>query len=107
TLAVLSPDFLKSAYTQPEWAAAFAQDPTGRKSVLVPVRVRECELTGLLSQIVYINLVGLSEKAAIDALLLGIKNERITFQSSMLSRCVFRTGHYYFATFSQYYPTLN
>jgi hypothetical protein len=77
TLAVLSPDFLKSIYTQPEWAAAFAQDPTGKKGTLVPVRVRECDLTGLLNQIVYINLVGLSEKSATDALLQGIKNERV------------------------------
>src|SRR5215468_7914028 len=48
TLAVLSPDFLTSAFTQPEWAAAFAQDPTGEKGVLVPVRVRTCNPEGLL-----------------------------------------------------------
>ena len=77
TIAILSPDFLKSANTQPEWAAAFAQDPTGKKSILVPVRVRECELTGLLSQIVYIDLVGHNEKDAIDTLMVGIKNERV------------------------------
>jgi uncharacterized protein YndB with AHSA1/START domain len=29
TIAVVSPHYLKSLYTQPEWAAAFAQDPTG------------------------------------------------------------------------------
>ncbi len=29
TIAVLSPDFLKSEFTAPEWAAAFAQDPRG------------------------------------------------------------------------------
>ena len=42
TIAVLSPDFLASSFTQPEWAAAFAQDPTGAKGLLLPVRVREC-----------------------------------------------------------------
>jgi hypothetical protein len=45
TIAVLSPDFLTSAYTAPEWAAAFAQDPTGAKRKLVPVRVRDCKPT--------------------------------------------------------------
>ena len=77
TIAVLSPDFLKSLYTQPEWAAAFAQDPNGEKGTLIPVRVRTCKLTGLLNQIVYINLVGLDEKAAAAALLQGIKSERV------------------------------
>ena len=76
TIAVLSPDFLKSGFTQPEWAAAFAKDPTGAKNSLLPVRVRECELEGLLGQIVYIDLVGLNEKDAIDTLLKGIQRGR-------------------------------
>ena len=29
TIAVLSPQFLSSRFTQPEWAAAFRRDPTG------------------------------------------------------------------------------
>ena len=29
TIAVLSPNYLDALYTQPEWAAAFVQDPTG------------------------------------------------------------------------------
>ena len=57
TLAVLSPDFLASAFTQPEWAAAFVQDPTGEKGILVPVRVRACDPQGLLRAITYIDLV--------------------------------------------------
>ena len=36
TIAVLSPDFLAAEFTQPEWAAAFAKDPTGEKGLLVP-----------------------------------------------------------------------
>ena len=77
TIAVLSPDFLKSMFTQPEWAAAFAKDPTGMKSSLLPVRVRDCTLDGLLSQIVYIDLVGLSENDSSDALLKGIQIGRV------------------------------
>ena len=49
TIAVLSPDYLASEFTSGEWAAAFAQDPTGKKSKLLPVRVRECEPTGISS----------------------------------------------------------
>jgi tetratricopeptide (TPR) repeat protein len=76
TVAVLSPDYLTSRFTQPEWAAAFAQDPTGKKGTLVPVRVRECDLKGLLPQIIYIDLVGLDEEAAKQALLDGVRRGR-------------------------------
>jgi len=76
TIAVLSPYYLSARFTHPEWAAAFAQDPTGEKGTLVPVRVRECELKGLLPQIVYIDLVGLDEVSAWEELLAGVSRER-------------------------------
>ncbi|MHB8068046.1 MAG: FxSxx-COOH system tetratricopeptide repeat protein [Desulfobaccales bacterium] len=76
TLAVLSPDYLTSQFTQPEWAAAFAQDPTGAKGILVPVRVRELDLEGLLGQIIYLNLIGLDEEASRNALISGIEQRR-------------------------------
>jgi hypothetical protein len=76
TIAILSPDYLKALYTKPEWAAAFAQDPTGKDRKLIPIRVREGELSGLLAQIVYIDLVGVNETAARYNLLAGIKSGR-------------------------------
>lgn len=76
TIAVLSPDYLASIFTQPEWNAAFASDPTGERGILLPIRVRNCELTGLLPQIVYIDLVGLSAEEANEALLNGVKRSR-------------------------------
>jgi len=76
TLAVLSPDYLTSLYTQPEWAAAFVQDPTGLKGTLLPVRVRPCELSGLLTPLVYIDLVDLDETEAATTLLAGVQRTR-------------------------------
>src|ERR687886_801898 len=76
TIAVLSPNYLSARFTQPEWAAAFAQDPTGEHGRLLPVRVREVALTGLLPQMVYIDLVDLDEAAAQAALLAGISRTR-------------------------------
>ena len=76
TVAVSSPDYLKALYTQPEWAAAFVHDPTGKQRKLLPVRVRECELKGLLAPIVYVDLVGLDEDAAKQALLERVSRER-------------------------------
>ncbi|MEA3344970.1 MAG: FxSxx-COOH system tetratricopeptide repeat protein [Chloroflexota bacterium] len=76
TIAVLSPNYLGARFTQAEWAAAFAKDPTGGKGTLLPVRVHECDLEGLLPQIIYVDLVGLDESAARDALLAGVHRGR-------------------------------
>jgi hypothetical protein len=66
TIAILSPEYLAALNTQPAWAAAFAAD------LLVPVRVRPCEPSGLLRPIVYIDLVGQEEPAAKEVLLAGV-----------------------------------
>jgi len=63
TIAVLSQHYLEGKFTHPEWAAAFAQDPMGEKRLLLPIRVGECTLTGLLASIVYVDLVGVEESA--------------------------------------------
>src|SRR5947209_11111711 len=34
TIAVLSPNYLRADFTQPEWAAAFRRDPQGTKGIL-------------------------------------------------------------------------
>jgi tetratricopeptide (TPR) repeat protein len=76
TIAVLSPDYLTSSFTQPEWAAAFARDPTGEKALLLPVRVRDCDLKGLLPQVIYLDILGLEETAARNRLLKGVSKGR-------------------------------
>ena len=76
TIAVLSPNFLKSQYTAPEWAAAFAQDPSALQRKLVPVRVQPCEPDGLLAQLVYIDLTNRDETVAATELLNGIRSGR-------------------------------
>jgi tetratricopeptide (TPR) repeat protein len=69
TIAVLSEDYLKSAFTQPEWAAAFAQGPQGQKGTLILVRVQPCKLSGLLASIIYVDLLNLDADAAQETLL--------------------------------------
>lgn len=78
TIAVLSPDYLKSTFAQPEWAAAFHDDPSGMLGKLLPIHVQECrkELRGLLGPIVYIDLVGVNEDEARRRLLNGVKRGR-------------------------------
>lgn len=72
TLAVLSPDYLRSLYAMAEWAAAFAADPDGSQRKLVPVLVREATLDGLVAPIVYIKLAGLQEAAARETIISGL-----------------------------------
>ena len=69
TIAVLSPDFLAAEFTQPEWMAAFRQDPKGDKGLLIPIRVQECEPPGLLASLAYIDVFGLEEEEALQRLL--------------------------------------
>jgi hypothetical protein len=76
TIVLLSPDYLAAHFTQPEWAAAFVQDPTSQQGRLLPVRIRECTLTGMLRSIVYIDLVGLDEAVARETLLAGVLQGR-------------------------------
>ncbi|ACL60938.1 toll/interleukin-1 receptor domain-containing protein [Methylobacterium nodulans] len=77
TIAVLSPDYLASRFTAPEWAARFAQDATSEHDLLLPVRVRPCNLEGLLAQIVYVDLVGCSEEEARRKLLQRVEGIRL------------------------------
>lgn len=72
-IAVLSPDYLKARFPQPEWAAAFAGDPEGARRALIPVMVRECEPDGLLSQVVQIRIHNIQDPdAAARAILDGV-----------------------------------
>ena len=76
TIAVLSPDYLKSDFTLSEWAAAFSTDPAARQKRLLPIRVRDCDPTGILSSIVYLDLVDLPAEEAKETLLSGIRRGR-------------------------------
>ncbi len=73
TIAVLSPEYLESAFAQPEWAAKFAEDPKNENHKLLIARVAECVPTGLLKAIVYIDLVGKNQEQARKILLSEIK----------------------------------
>ena len=70
------PPYLSALYTQPEWAAAFANDPTGQDRKLIPVRVQDCKIDGLWKAIVYIDLVDQLEKEAAHLLLTGMSDHR-------------------------------
>ncbi len=77
TIVVLSNEYLKKGFTTSEWTAAFAMDPIGQSRILIPVRVDNVKPKGLLSTIVYIDLLNITdEKIAAKKLLKGVLKGR-------------------------------
>jgi TIR domain/NB-ARC domain len=72
TIAVLSPAYFASKFSEAEWRAAFAKDPTGEQRLLVPVRVQDFTPPGLLASLVYVDLVDVDEATARQRLLAGV-----------------------------------
>jgi hypothetical protein len=70
TLAVLSPAYFTSQFSEAEWRVAFADDPSGEQRRLIPVRVIDFKPAGLLATRIYIDLVGKDRQAARTALYL-------------------------------------
>ena len=64
----------------------FANDPKGKGRRLIPVRVQEVDVEGLLGQIVYIDLVGKDEKAAKAELLGKLRGTAVSRCGSQSSR---------------------
>ena len=76
TIAVLSPAYLRSQFGEAEWRTAFAQDPTGEKRLLIPVRVQPCDPPGLLATRVYVDLGDAVEAVARKKLLAAVDQDR-------------------------------
>ncbi len=64
-VALLSPEYLRSDHCQAEWQNAIASDPLNTKSLLVLLRVAECEPVGLLSSLAYWDLVPIRDNPAL------------------------------------------
>jgi tetratricopeptide (TPR) repeat protein len=74
TVMVLSENYLNALYTQPKWAAAFAQDPTSTQRKLLPIRVAPCQPQGMLRPLGYVDLVDKSETEAEPLLLKALQD---------------------------------
>ena len=75
-VAVLSPSYLASVHGEAEWRAFYAQDPSGERRLLLPVRVEEVEPPGLLTTRIYVDLVGRDATSARAALLAAARGAR-------------------------------
>jgi len=76
TIAVLSQNYLDSESCQAELFATFVKDPNGAKRSLIPVRVSKVkqESLGLFASRIYIDMVGITDEAKSEKLLLDKLN---------------------------------
>jgi diguanylate cyclase (GGDEF)-like protein len=61
---VLSRASLEAEFVRLEWASFLERDPTGEKSLLLPIRVDECQPDGLLAGLVYLDFHDIAEDIA-------------------------------------------
>src|SRR6266511_1513037 len=73
---VLSAAYLRSAHGQAEWRAFYADDPSGERGLLLPVRVDQVDPPGLLKTRVYVDLVDQDAAGARAALLAAARGAR-------------------------------
>jgi hypothetical protein len=64
TIAVVSSAYLDSVYGKQEWQGALEADPHGFERKLIPVRVEDCDLPGLLGEIVSFDIFDMAGPAA-------------------------------------------
>src|SRR5688572_9535261 len=77
TIAVLSPEYLKSQYATAEINAALVSDPMGSKGRLIPVRVKKFVMKDLLASRIYIDLIDKNDETARHDFLAGIAAARL------------------------------
>jgi hypothetical protein len=76
TIAVLSRAYLESAFSEQEWQAAWADDPSGVERKLLVLRVEDCPRPGLLGQVVSDDLFGVGKELARTRLLAAVQEGR-------------------------------
>ena len=75
TIAVYSPAYFVSKYTEDEWTAALVRRDDGAIPFL-PVRVAQVTVPRLLRPIVYVDLIGLDKAAARERLLQAVAGDK-------------------------------
>ncbi len=78
TIALLSPRFFESDFTEAEWTAVYRQDPTGEKGLLLPIRLENFEPPGLFGPRTHFDLFKFDETIASRELLGWIKRALVS-----------------------------
>lgn len=75
-LVILSESYIASKWCEAEWTAKMAEQINLNERRIIPIRIAPVNLTGLLSPIVYIDIVDKSEEQAKQAVLDGVSNKQ-------------------------------
>lgn len=86
-IAVLSNSFWKSAYCRREYQAAYSLHARQSIKNFIPIRIDDAEQDGLYNTIVYLDLRGLNERKAEDALLQGIGHKSCSRRTNTFPFC--------------------
>lgn len=76
-IAVFSPAYFQSQYTSLELETMQGSDPLGAKRSVIPVRIANCQIPRMFSDLVYIDLAGKTQPEARRALIAGVRAARI------------------------------
>lgn len=76
-IVILSENYLKSKWCEAEWTSKLVEQIESNERRIIPIRVEPVNLKGLLSPIVYIDIVDKTEDEARDEILRGIKDKII------------------------------
>lgn len=76
TIAVLSHAYVQSSYAEAEWQEAWRSDPLGARRKLLVFRVEECPRSGLLAQLVSVDLFEKDFQTARSVLLATVRQDR-------------------------------
>lgn len=76
-IVILSENYLKSKWCEAEWTSKLVEQIESNERRIIPIRVEPVNLKGLLSPIVYIDIVDKTEDEARNEILRGIKDKII------------------------------
>jgi len=76
-IVILSESYLKSKWCEAEWTSKLTEQIKLKERRIIPIRIEPVDLKGLLSPIVYIDIVDKSEDEAKQRILSGIRSNDI------------------------------
>lgn len=76
-IVILSKNYLKSKWCEAEWTSKLVEQIESNERRIIPIRVEPVDLKGMLSPIIYIDIVDKSEIEAKEKILEGIQDKAI------------------------------
>lgn len=76
-IVILSENYLKSKWCEAEWTSKLTEQISLNERRIIPIRIEPVDLKGVLSPIVYIDIVDKSEEEAKKEILNGIRNDSL------------------------------